>query len=111
MSEEAPTIEEPPKKMSIAQRKRLRLKTLPKTRAYGLNPAREHERETEMVMRAVCKFVHKKGFCPNTNALSRAHTWQKEPLKKYLEELHEGGYLELHCECVWKPTRKAFERI
>jgi hypothetical protein len=97
--------------LSLGKRKRLRLKMLPNTRSYRLNPAREYERDCEMVLRSVGRYIQQRGFCPNTKGLSFAHTWSKHATSKYLEDLLEQGYVEVHCGSVWNLTESGWDFI
>ena len=102
--------------MSHGKRKKLRIKALPKTRAYPINPVRQYERDFEMVLRVVGRYIQKRGFCPNTRALSRSHTWNLAATRNYLEDLHAEGYLEVHGGPVsnrttWNLTERGWEFI
>jgi hypothetical protein len=98
--------------LTLGKRKRLRLRLLPKTRAYPINPARQYERDCEMVLRAVGRYIQSRGFCPNTKALSRSHTWNLTATLHYLEDLHAEGYLEVAADGgVWNLTEAGWDFI
>jgi len=98
-------------RLTLGKRKRLRLKLLPKTRAYPINPARQYERDCETVLRAVGRYIQSRGFCPNTKGLSRSHTWNLTATLHYLEDLHAEGYLEVFSGCVWNLTEAGWDFI
>jgi hypothetical protein len=87
------------------------LKLLPKTRSYPINPVRAYERDCEMVLRSVGRYIQSRGFCPNTKGLSHSHTWNLAATKRYLEDLHAEGYLEVYSGCVWNLTQSGWDFI
>lgn len=92
-------------------RKRARIKSLGKTKSYPLNPIRQYERDMEMILRNLAKFIAKRGFCPTAEVLARRHTWILAGTKAYLEDMLQIGWVELYCGSVWKPTDAGWDAI
>lgn len=94
-----------------SQRKKLRLKLLKNTQSYAINPARQYERDCEMVLRGLARFIEKHGFCPQAKVLARRRTWMLDGTQKYLEDLLAMGMVESAFGSTWKPSKDGWEAI
>lgn len=94
---------------TLKERRKLRLKVLPNTQSHAINPVRQYERDCEMVLRGLARFIQKSGFCPQTKILAKRRTWLVDGTQKYLEELLEMGMVELILGSVWKPSLAGWE--
>jgi hypothetical protein len=99
------------KEETYITRKKYRLEMLPRTKSYPLNPARQYEKDCDMVIRAIGRFIFRRGFRPNTSALSFAHTWSETATKQYLEDLFESGYLEVYRARVWDLSVRGWDYL
>jgi hypothetical protein len=91
--------------------KRERLQMLPKTVSYPLNAPRQYERDCEMVLRSIARFIHNRGFCPNVTTLAFAQTWDKKATQQYIEDLNGCGYVEIFYKVVVDLSSRGWDVI
>lgn len=94
---------------TLKERRKLRLKVLPNTESHAINPVRQYERDCEMVLRGLARFIQKSGFCPQTKVLARRRTWLADGTQKYLEDLLAMGMVEHILGSVWQPSKAGWD--
>jgi hypothetical protein len=78
---------------------------------YILDPAQTYLLESDTVLRAIARWIEKRGWAPTQQALVQKKLWRDTATRNYLLDLQAAGLVEQNESRGWSLTSKGWYAI